>query len=167
MSNQAPISVSPAVADMVKIGKEAGGALRPVDLYCRTRKRFIASFCKVLSWGAVSGRVQPYYGRGVDLEEVRELRAAAEARDAAEAQGTGRAPAEDQDIVYIEAERTDGDQPEPLECIMLTGAPLHLDMQNLELKDFLLDSRSGARRCDALSGWMVFEKLLCVSICAV
>lgn len=142
MSKQASTNVSPAVEEAVfqRLTKEAGGALLPLDLYCRTRKRVVASFCKVLSWDAVGGHLQAYYGRGVDQEEVRELRAADEAR--ADGQGQNG----DQDPEYIEAERTDGDRPEPLECILLTGAPMHLDMLHLEFKDFLLDSRSGARR---------------------
>ena len=125
------VKVSSNVSDLVKLGKDAGGKLLPTDVYCRARKRIIATFSKVLSWGIVGSELQLYYGKGVDLEEVQELRAAGAAVGGVE---------------HVEAARTDDDQPEPLECVVLTGAPMHLDLENFECKDFTLDAKSGARR---------------------
>jgi hypothetical protein len=128
------VKVSSNVSDLVKLGKEAHGKLLATDVYCRARKRIIATFSKVLSWGVVGSELQPYYGKGVDLEEVQELRAGA----AAEAAASG--------VEHVEVARTDDDQPEPLECVVLTGAPMHLDLEHFEYRDFMLDAKSGARR---------------------
>jgi Ca2+-binding EF-hand superfamily protein len=136
------VNVPPSVSDIVRIGKDAGGVLMSADDYCRARKKAIATFCKVHSWDAIGGVPQLYYGRGMDLEDAHKMRAAA----APKAEGGGGEADEDEGAVVLEASRTDDDQPDPLECVVVTSAPLHLDMEHFDLKDFMLDSKSGAKR---------------------
>ena len=134
---QKQVKVPYSVADTIKLGKEAGGAtLLAPDGYCRARKKALATFCKLHSWGLVGKYPQLYYGRGVSRDEVRDLRAAASS--ALQGQGPGVV----EDLVL----RTDDQVVEPIECIIVTGAALHLDMEHFEYKDFVLDCNRHAKR---------------------